>query len=163
MLYFNLSTINSSVSGRMAAVRLGKELMAISKDPPPNCSAGFQNDDPFHWIATMKGPPYSPFENALFQLDFKFPTDYPFKPPTVKFLTPVWHPNIATSGGICVDVLKTEWAPTMNVAKVLISINALLVDPNPDSPLNGEAARLYKSDRAAYDRKVREFVVANYR
>ena len=52
---------------------------------------------------------------------------------------------------------RRDWSPALTVAKVLLSINALMGDANPDDPLVGEIARLYNADRAAHDRTAREW------
>ena len=120
----------------MAAQRITKELENLTKDPPANCSAGPVGDDIFHWQATLMGPGESPFEGGVFFLDINFPSDYPYKPPRVTFSTKIYHPNINSSGGICLDILKDQWSPALTISKVLISICSLLDDPNPDDPLS---------------------------
>ena len=134
----------------MAAQRISKELDNLTKDPPANCSAGPVGDDIFHWQATLMGPGESPFEGGVFFLDINFPTDYPYKPPRVTFATKIYHPNINSSGGICLDILKDQWSPALTISKVLISICSLLDDPNPDDPLVPSIAELYKRDKAEY-------------
>ena len=62
----------------------------------------------------------------------------------MKFTTKIYHPNIKLdSGEICADVIANNWAPTLNVRYVLNAIKAMLVEPNPDSPLEADIAQLY--------------------
>lgn len=134
------------------AQRITKELENLSADPPANCSAGPFDDDIFYWQATIIGPQDSPYEGGVFIMNIKFPEDYPFKPPKVSFETKIFHPNINSSGGICLDILKEAWSPALTVSKVLLSICSLLCDPNPDDPLVPDIARMYKNDREKYNR-----------
>ena len=134
------------------AQRIAKELENLKADPPANCSAGPLEDDIFHWQATLMGPLESPYEGGVFIMNIKFPGDYPFKPPKVTFETKIFHPNINSSGGICLDILKEQWSPALTISKVLLSICSLLCDPNPDDPLVPEIARLYKQDKDKYNR-----------
>jgi ubiquitin-conjugating enzyme E2 N len=67
-------------------------------------------------------------------------------PPKVVFNTKIYHPNIDNLGRICLDILKDKWSPALQIRAVLLSIQALLSSPNPDDPLNNEAATLWKTD-----------------
>jgi len=102
------------------------------------------------------GPDDSPYAGGVFFLDIAFPTDYPFKPPKVNFVTKIYHPNIDTNGSVCLDILK-EWSPNLSVAKVLLTIYSMLTDPNPDNPLVPDIAELYKTDRAQYESNAKEW------
>lgn len=121
----------------MALRRIKKELIDVTSDPPENCSVSPVSDleDFFSWNATILGPESSPYEGGIFCLNIKFPSNYPFKPPVIKFTTKVYHPNIDAQGQICVDLLKERWSPAMTIPKVLLSISSLLTDPNEDDPL----------------------------
>eukprot|EP00056_Hartaetosiga_gracilis_P014139 m.239822 g.239822 ORF g.239822 m.239822 type:complete len:148 (-) comp14097_c0_seq1:160-603(-) len=141
----------------MALKRIGRELKDLNRDPPSQCSAGPISDDMFHWHATIIGPDDSPYAGGVFFLTIHFPADYPFKPPKVSFTTKIYHPNINSSGGICLDILKSQWSPALTISKVLLSICSLLTDPNPDDPLVPEIARTYKTDKATYEKKAREW------
>ena len=143
----------------MALRRINKELIDFAKDPPENCSAGPQNTDLFNWSATIMGPQDSPFQDGIFNLIIHFPTDYPFKPPKVNFTTKIYHPNISSSGSICLDILKQQWSPALTINKILLSICSLLTDPNPDDPLVPEAANLFKKNKKKYEQIATEWTI----
>jgi len=145
--------------------RLTRELRELLRNPPENCSAGPVNKKNMTvWNGTIIGPTDSPYENGIFKLKITFPEQYPFKAPKVYFETKIYHPNINKHGEICLDVLKDQWSPALSTSKLLLSISALLTDPNPDDPLVSEAANLYKNDRKEYDRVAKEWTekYANY-
>lgn len=102
----------------MALKRIQRELLEIGRDPPGNCSAGPNGDDLFHWQATIMGPDDSPYAGGVYFLDIHFPADYPFKPPKVAFTTRIYHCNINSNGGICLDILKEQWSPALTISKV---------------------------------------------
>ena len=130
--------------------RLKKEYSDIMNNPIENCSAGFTNDIT-KWEATIFGPSDTPYQGGVFKLNLDFSQDYPFKPPTVYFTTPIYHCNINERGGICLDLLKNNWSPALSVSKLLLSICSLLAEPNPEDQLMPEIARLYKSNRKLHD------------
>jgi len=137
--------------------RITREFTNFNKDPPTNCSAGPEGDDLYHWSATIMGPEGSPYYGGVFYLNITFPSNYPFKPPKVSFVTRIYHPNINSNGGICLDILKDNWSPALTISKVLLSICSLLTDPNPDDPLVPEIARKFKDNRVAYEITAREW------
>ncbi|XP_052074150.1 ubiquitin-conjugating enzyme E2-17 kDa-like isoform X2 [Mytilus californianus] len=143
----------------MATKRLNKELLDISKNPPsPRCSAGPLNDDMFTWEGRIMGQDGTPYAGGLFFLRITIPSDYPLKPPKVKFITKVYHLNInGQSGEICTALLKSHWSPALSIHKLLLSILSLLGCPNPDDPLDTDAAKLYESDRKQYDKTATEW------
>ncbi len=66
------------------------------------------------------------YEGLQFKLSLAFSAEYPFKAPTVRFVTPCFHPNVDTAGNICLDILKDKWSAVLNVRTVLLSIQSLL-------------------------------------
>ena len=143
----------------MAVKRLQKELIEIRKDITENCSAGLNNDDLFNWDATIIGPTETPYEGGIFYLKMFFPPDYPFKPPKITFITKIYHPNINNIGDICLDILKDQWSPALNVSKILLSICSLLADPNPNDPLSPEIAVIYKQNKDKFIANAREYTL----
>lgn len=141
----------------MSQRRIQKELMDFLKDAPDNCSAGPRGENMYIWDAVIMGPSDSPYSGGMFKLEIHFPTDYPFKPPKVVFITKIYHPNISSSGAICLDILKDQWSPALTVSKTLLSICSLLNDPNPKDPLVTEIANMYMQDKSTYEYNAREW------
>merc|ERR1712216_166204 len=104
--------------------RIKKELMDFQTDPPPGCSAGpyrgVDNDNQYEWEATLLGPDDSPYAGGLFILRIRFPKEYPFNPPQVKFVTEIYHCNVDKYGSINLDILHSNWSPALHLAEVLL-------------------------------------------
>ncbi|KAF2550431.1 hypothetical protein F2Q68_00036146 [Brassica cretica] len=66
--------------------------------------------------------------------------------------------EVYADGSICLDILQNQWSPIYDVAAILTSIQSLLCDPNPNSPANSEAARMFSESKREYNRRVREVV-----
>lgn len=84
--------------------------------------------------------------------------EYPAKPPKVKFVPALFHPNVYPSGTICLSILNEEegWKPAITIKQILLGVQDLLDDPNPDSPAQSEAYHMYKKDKVAYEKRCRK-------
>lgn len=139
--------------------RINNEYKDLKTNPIKNCTAEPIDDDITHWKATIKGPDDTPYQNGEFNIDIKFTDEYPCKPPIIKFLTPIYHCNINSSGGICLDILKDKWSPILTIQKVLLSILSLLADPNPDDALVPEIGILFKKNKKLHDKNAKHFTL----
>jgi ubiquitin-conjugating enzyme E2 A len=110
------------------------------------------------WQAVIFGPDDTPWEGGTFKLLLEFTEEYPNKPPQVRFLSKIFHPNVYGDGKICLDILQNQWSPIYDIAAILTSIQSLLSDPNPASPANSEASTLFSNDKREYNRRVRAIV-----
>ena len=137
--------------------RLTKELQEIRKDPPLNISAGPINDNLFEWEAVLLGPTETPYEGGVFILNIHIPLDYPMKPPNILFKTKIYHPNINSTGAICLDILKNNWSPSLTLSKILLSICSLLNDPNCDDPLVPDIAKECKNNYPLFIKNAKEW------
>lgn len=139
--------------------RLNQEMNDLKKNPVDNCSAGPVDNTLTTWKATIFGPEDTPYHGGVFNLDINITPEYPFKPPVIKFITPIYHCNI-NNQHICLDILKDSyWAPCLDISKILLSICSLLSEPNPRDPLNHEAAELYLSNRKYYEAEARQHTI----
>ncbi|KAJ5344434.1 Ubiquitin-conjugating enzyme E2 2 [Penicillium brevicompactum] len=133
-------------------------LYSYANRPPAGVSASPVADNVMTWNAVIIGPADTPFEDGTFRLVMNFEEQYPNKPPGVKFISQMFHPNVYGTGELCLDILQNRWSPTYDVAAILTSIQSLLNDPNTSSPANVEASNLYKDNRKEYTKRVRETV-----
>ena len=137
-------------------VRLTKEILKLKEEEIDGVRI-ITTDNIKVLNAIMQGPADTPYEDSKYDLEIKFNDSYPMKPPSVKFISPIYHPNVYKGGSICVDILQSEWSPAQNIRTILLSIRSLLMDPNPRSPANREAANLYVKDKESYNMKVKTY------
>ena len=117
-----------------ARLRLVRDLTRMNSDPPSGVNAAPTSEDNImSWSAIIFGPDDTPWEGGTFHLLIDFSEDYPNKPPRVRFVSKVFHPNVYADGQICLDILQNQWSPIYDVAAILTSIQSLLPDPNPSS------------------------------
>jgi len=142
----------------MAMKRIQKELNKIAQDESDLAySVAALGDELYDCQGTIMGPADSPYDGGVFFLEVKFPTEYPFKPPKVKFTTRIYHLNVTEKGEICLPILKDAWSPALNISKVLEAIHDLMQNPNTESPQRPDVAKLYEEDRATHDENAKKF------
>jgi ubiquitin-conjugating enzyme E2 M len=80
---------------------------------------------------------------------------YPHEPPKVKCLTKIYHPNIDLDGNVCLNILREDWKPVLDINSVIYGLIYLFYEPNPDDPLNREAAELFRNDPTQFANMVK--------
>ncbi|KAI5170748.1 ubiquitin-conjugating enzyme E2 G1 [Nematocida sp. LUAm3] len=153
---------------RRSKIYITRELHRLTKSPSENYSVGLLDDCIYTWDVLIIGPRDTIYENALLRGVLIFPETYPDDPPSFKFITEMWHPNIDRTGEVCISILHkpgddeygyeeaTErWMPVRDVESVILSIMLLLVSPNSESPANLEAAQEFLTDPQAYRKRVK--------
>lgn len=139
--------------------RLQKELMSLMMSGDLGVSAFPEGESIFTWIGTIEGGKGTMYEGLSYKLSLRFPLDYPFKPPQVKFETMCFHPNVDQYGNICLDILQDKWSSAYDCRTILLSIQSLLGEPNIESPLNSSAASLW-NNKEDYQKTVRKHYMA---
>ncbi|KAH8349712.1 hypothetical protein KR084_004722, partial [Drosophila pseudotakahashii] len=137
--------------------RLRKEFTKCGKEENEGFKVELVNDNLYHWLATIPGPLGTPYEGGHFKMKLNFLDNYPFQAPHLIFQTKIYHCNIDDTGYLCLDILGSKWSPALSVSKLLISVMSLLADPNPNSPLNAEAAQSYRQNRTLHDENARQW------
>eukprot|EP00180_Rhodochaete_pulchella_P003689 Plantae.Rhodophyta-Rhodochaete_pulchella.ctg6532.p1 GENE.Plantae.Rhodophyta-Rhodochaete_pulchella.ctg6532~~Plantae.Rhodophyta-Rhodochaete_pulchella.ctg6532.p1 ORF type:complete len:180 (-),score=25.72 Plantae.Rhodophyta-Rhodochaete_pulchella.ctg6532:180-719(-) len=105
--------------------------------------------------AAIRGPEGTPFETGVFKMRLVLTPEFPSVPPKGFFTTKIFHPNVSSTGEICVNTLKKDWKPDLGLRHVFMVIRCLLIDPNPESALNEEAGRLLLEDYSHYAKLAR--------
>ncbi|KAL0236905.1 hypothetical protein PCE1_000302 [Barthelona sp. PCE] len=156
----------------LAVKRLTKEANDMARCEIPLISASpDENGNLFKWTFSITGPEDTLFESGIFQGEILFPPTYPLTPPTVKFTTRIYHPNVYPSGELCISILhppvhdefgyesiEERWSPAQSVSSILLSTLSLLSDINVESPANVDAARCYRENFDEFKERVRECV-----
>ncbi|KAJ5657656.1 uncharacterized protein N7484_001305 [Penicillium longicatenatum] len=140
--------------------RIGKEMADIHADTKSQITAAPVNEqeDITHLRGSFPGPPGTPYEGGTYNIDIKIPTDYPFRPPVMKFETKVWHPNVSSqTGAICLDTLSSAWSPVLTIKSALLSLQSLLSTPEPKDPQDAEVANMLLRTPKEFDRVARQW------
>mmetsp|Transcript_27089 Transcript_27089/g.23943 ORF Transcript_27089/g.23943 Transcript_27089/m.23943 type:complete len:149 (-) Transcript_27089:56-502(-) len=143
----------------MITPRIKKETERLATDPIVGIYATPDEVNFRHFHVQISGPADTPYHGGLFKAELFLPDEYPMVPPKVLFRTKIYHPNIDKLGRICLDILKKNWSPALQIRAVLVSIQSLLSDANLEDPLDEEVAELFKSDPEGADEKARQWTL----
>lgn len=129
-----------------------KELPAVTLVAP-------EKNNIFHWTALLM--PYEPpYNKGAYKLDIVFPERYPFVPPILRVVTPVYHPNINERGQLCIPILESEnWKPTSRMCTILNVVMATFQDPVVENAFDPSMATLYVKDRPKFEKIAMSWVI----
>ena len=95
------------------------------------------------------------WRGGKYKFTFTLPGEYPIQPPKAHCDTPIYHPNIDTAGNVCLNILRADWKPVLNVYSVISGCLYLFIEPNPNDPLNHDAAKVLRDNKAQFEKNVR--------
>ncbi|CAF5152701.1 unnamed protein product, partial [Rotaria sp. Silwood1] len=122
----------STVSNR----KVSKELDDLKKSSLDNFTVFLTQENLLFWKVIMKGPDDTSYAGYYWLLSVEFSSHFPFQPPNIRFITPIYHCNINDDGRICHDILQSKWTPQTTMRVVFKEILNLIRDPNPDYALS---------------------------
>jgi len=152
---------------------LKRQLAELNKNPIDLVSVGLTDEsNVYDWEILIMGPDGTLYEGGFFKARLVFPPDFPNMPPTMTFVSEMWHPNVYEDGKVCISILHPpgedemnaqesadeRWRPILGVEQILISVISMLSDPNDESPANLDAAVQWRKDREGFKKKVRQVV-----
>lgn len=125
--------------------RLLNDIKQIMKNPLTENGIYYvhDNDDLLKGYALIVGPSETPYFGGYYLFEFKFPHDYPYNPPKIKYYTNGnnirFNPNLYKCGKVCVSLLNTwsgeQWTSCQTISTVLLTLCTLLCkDPFLNEP-----------------------------
>jgi ubiquitin-protein ligase len=131
----------------------GKEFSGFKGEFPEGIASVECSESNILQWSGVAAPTAAPYDKHNWKFNLEFPSEYPFKPPKLKFVTPIYHPNFDEEGLICLDVINQDkWKPATKVKDILVALANILNAPEPSHPLRPELAEQFTNSRPAFDK-----------
>ncbi|GAA5975390.1 hypothetical protein JCM10908_005147 [Rhodotorula pacifica] len=135
-----------------ALIRVQKDLTEL--DLPSTMKTHFPNaEDLLNFELTIQ-PDEGMYKGGSFKFTFAINNNYPHEPPKVKCVPKVYHPNLDLEGNVCLNILREDWKPVLNLNAVMVGLQYLFLEPNADDPLNKDAANDLRQNRERFAQNV---------
>uniref|UniRef100_A0A3B3I710 NEDD8-conjugating enzyme UBC12 n=5 Tax=Atherinomorphae TaxID=1489913 RepID=A0A3B3I710_ORYLA len=130
-----------------AQLRIQKDINELNL--PKTCEISFPDDDDLLNFRLIISPD-------------EVGQGYPHDPPKVKCETMVYHPNIDLEGNVCLNILRSDWKPVLTINSIIYGLQYLFLEPNPEDPLNKEAAEVLQTNRRLFEQNVHRSLRGGY-
>lgn len=137
-----------------AQLRITKDINEL--ELPKTCKTEFPDPDDLLSFKLIIYPDEGFYRNGQFTFSFKIGAAYPHEPPKVKCETKVYHPNIDLEGNVCLNILREDWKPVLTINSIVYGLQYLFLEPNPEDPLNKEAAQELQNNRRMFENNVQK-------
>lgn len=136
-----------------AQLRAQRDLDELSL--PSTMTTEFPDPDDILNFTLYIEPDEGMYKGGRFTFKFDVGKSYPHEAPKIRCQEKIYHPNIDLEGKICLNILREDWKPVLNLNAVIVGLQFLFLEPNASDPLNKDAADDLRKDREAFKRNVR--------
>jgi ubiquitin-conjugating enzyme E2 M len=118
-----------------AQIRIQKDLSDMDK-LPGTMNLVFPDPNDVFSFELLLSPDEGFYKSGHFKFNFRINSNYPHEPPKVTCVQKIYHPNIDLEGNVCLNILREDWKPVLNLNSILVGLQYLFLEPNADDPLN---------------------------
>ncbi|KAB8342874.1 hypothetical protein FH972_022471 [Carpinus fangiana] len=140
----SLPGTNRSDSSDLSELSLGSTMKTSFADP----------ENILNFVLSIE-PDEGMYKGGAFDFSFNINQNFPHDPPKVKCTKKIYHPNIDLEGNVCLNILREDWKPVLNLNAVIVGLQFLFLEPNASDPLNKDAAEDLKTNREGFKRNVK--------
>lgn len=142
-------------------LRVQKDISELNLAKTTSISFPNGADDLLSFEITIR-PDEGYYHGGTFVFSFGISPLYPHEAPKVKCKTKVYHPNIDLEGNVCLNILREDWKPVLSINSIIYGLQYLFLDPNPDDPLNQEAAEILRDNPKQFESNVKRSMTGGY-
>ncbi|XP_033222444.1 NEDD8-conjugating enzyme Ubc12 [Belonocnema kinseyi] len=143
-----------------AQLRITKDVNELNL--PKTCQLDYPDPDDLLSFKITICPDEGFYRGGRFVFSFKVGPNYPHEPPKVKCETQVYHPNIDLEGNVCLNILREDWKPVLTINTIVYGLQYLFLEPNPEDPLNKDAAEVLQNNRRVFEQNVAKAMRGGY-
>lgn len=63
---------------------------------------------------------------------------------------------------MCLNILREDWKPVLTINSIVYGLQYLFLEPNPEDPLNKEAAEVLTNNRRLFEQNVHKAMRGGY-
>ncbi|EDX09657.1 GD13010 [Drosophila simulans] len=123
---------------------------------PNTCATDFPDPNDLLNFKLIISPDEGFYRDGRFVFNFRVGSNYPPEPPNGSAPPRCTIPNIDLDGKVCLNILREDWNPVLNINSIVYGLQFLFLEPNPEDPLNKEAADVLQTNRRQFENNVKK-------